>query len=304
MFMANSFVEYGFDLVLWRTDAISFKTVEFMKRNFNRVRSTMAHLLYEVRKVKQGFGRFKRDILFFMGVQRKNIELKYQADNYMENVKVRQVKIDVIKFIPFSFFILIPGAEILLPPFLVIFPNSVPSQFMSDQARAKKYEQIKERRINAARHLVQLLPNYLYSLEKDSQVGTEDIAKIQQLKSDFKKAQLLPTDLLQYKYLFKRFADFRYFNVKNLQKIAYFMSLEPVTGLNTINNLLSVFKLRIPIDTPGLNFLTKAILVRELNMYFGRIRKEDESLSFEHLDKYSEEQIDAICFRRGIDIDT
>lgn len=53
---------------------------------------------------------------------------------------MRQVKIDVIKFIPFSFFILIPGAELLLPPFLMVFPNSIPSQFMSEEARAKKFQ--------------------------------------------------------------------------------------------------------------------------------------------------------------------
>jgi len=44
-----------------------------------------------------------------------------------------------MKFIPFSFFILIPGAELLLPPFLMVFPNSVPSQFMSDSARLAKF---------------------------------------------------------------------------------------------------------------------------------------------------------------------
>jgi len=56
----------------------------------------------------------------------------------------------VIKFVPFSFFILIPGAEILLPPFLVVFPNSVPSQFMSNDAREAKFKLISERREKAA----------------------------------------------------------------------------------------------------------------------------------------------------------
>jgi LETM1 and EF-hand domain-containing protein 1 len=63
------------------------------------------------------------------------------------------VKIDVIKFIPFSFFIIVPGAEILLPPFLVIFPNSIPSQFMSEEARAKKFQEIKDKRQAAAKIL-------------------------------------------------------------------------------------------------------------------------------------------------------
>jgi hypothetical protein len=81
------------------------------------------------------------------------------------------------------------------------------------------------------------------------------------------------------------------------------MSLNPVTGLNIINNVLKIVKLNIPIDTPGLSVMTKLLLVRELNMYFCRIRKEDESLSFDCLDSMPEEQIDRICFRRGIEID-
>jgi hypothetical protein len=67
------------------------------------------------------------------------------------------------------------------------------------------------------------------------------------------------------------------------------MSLNPVTGFNIINNVLKIFKLEIPLNTPGFRIISKVILVRELNMYFARIRKEDESLSFTSLDKFSEE---------------
>lgn len=38
-------------------------------------------------------------------------------------------------------------------------------------------------------------------------------------------------------------------------------------------------------------------------MYFSRIRKEDESLNIHKLHEFTEEQIDAICFKRGIEID-
>ena len=81
------------------------------------------------------------------------------------------------------------------------------------------------------------------------------------------------------------------------------MSLEPVTGFNIINNLLGCIRLKIPIEAPGVNIISKILLTRELNMYFARIRKEDESLSFEMIDSFTEEEIDAICFKRGIDID-
>lgn len=134
-------------------------------------------------------------------------------------------------------------------------------------------------------------------------MSEKDLEAIQNLKSDLKKTRLLPTDLLQYKPIFKRYLDFRYFSVPQLQKMAFFMSLDPVTGLNTINNILRIFKISIPVDAPVINIFTKAILVRELNMYFSRIRKEDVALSFDMLDGFTEDEIDAICFKRGIEID-
>lgn len=100
---------------------------------------------------------------------------------------------------------------------------------------------------------------------------------------------MLPTDLLQYKDIFRSYADFRYFSVDGLMKMANFMSLNPVTGFNIINNILKIVKMEIPLNAPVIRILTKAILVRELNMYFSRIRKEDEAISFTSLDKYSEE---------------
>jgi len=71
-------------------------------------------------------------------------------------------------------------------------------------------------------------------------------------------------------------------------KISHFMSLQPVTGFNIINNVLKIVKLQIPVDGPIIRLISKQLLVRELNMYFARIRKEDESLSFQQLEQLSE----------------
>lgn len=103
--------------------------------------------------------------------------------------------------------------------------------------------------------------------------------------------------------IFKKYADFKFFSVEGLKKISNFMGLQPVTGFNIINNVLAIVRLKIPIDAPGIRLISHTILVRELNMYFARIRKEDESISFNDLNSFSEEEIDAICFRRGIEID-
>lgn len=80
------------------------------------------------------------------------------------------------------------------------------------------------------------------------------------------------------------------------------MSLEPVTGFNIINNLLKVFKYEIPLTMPGVRQMSKMLMVRELNMYFKKIRKEDENLSFQLLEKLNEKEIDKLCFMRGIEI--
>lgn len=85
-------------------------------------------------------------------------------------------------------------------------------------------------------------------------------------------------------------------------KVSNFMSLEPVTGFNTINNILRLIKLEIPIDAPVIKHLTKYLLIRQIKMYLKQIRKIDESINFEDLDKFTEDQIDLLCFKRGIEI--
>jgi len=69
-FIANSFLEYLKDILFWRVDPFVFKTAEFTKRNFNKMRSTLAHLIYEVKKIKRGFGKLKNDCLYVLGVKK------------------------------------------------------------------------------------------------------------------------------------------------------------------------------------------------------------------------------------------
>jgi LETM1-like protein len=80
------------------------------------------------------------------------------------------------------------------------------------------------------------------------------------------------------------------------------MSLSPVTGLNTLNNLLKPFKVKIPIDAPVISYFTRMIITRELNLYFKRIREDDVLMSFEKLDNITEEELNFIAIRRGIEV--
>ena len=71
--------------------------------------------------------------------------------------------------------------------------------------------------------------------------------------------------------------------------IANFMSKNPVTGVNTINNIIRLTKKQIPIDAPYVHGITRRILARELNMLFNKLRKEDLLIGLENINEFSEE---------------
>lgn len=121
---------YCRDIFRGRTDAVVFKTVEFLKRQVLRVRGMLYSIWLGLKHVLKGLGKVKKDVGFLIGFQRRQVGTKYTKDDYFERSKVRQVKKDVIKFIPFSAFLIVPGGELFIPPYLMIFPNSMPSQFM------------------------------------------------------------------------------------------------------------------------------------------------------------------------------
>lgn len=118
---------------------------------------------------------------------------------------------DLIKFIPFSFFVIVPFAEFLFPAWLVIFPNSIPSQFLDKADREKKFKQLKDKQKDAAEKLLYIWPNYLSKLAKDPLVTDKDKVAIKELAAAIRGEKALPTDLLQYRQLFQKYGQFKDF---------------------------------------------------------------------------------------------
>ena len=65
---------------------------------------------------------------------------------------------------------------------------------------------------------------------------------MKELRLLLKGENFLPTDLLEFRRLFTKYGQFRMFKTRSLMHMANFMSIEPVTGLNTINNILRLFR--------------------------------------------------------------
>jgi hypothetical protein len=60
----------------------------------------------------------------------------------------------------------------------------------------KQIKMMTERRNIAAEKLLYILPKYLYALEKDTSVDSEDKEQVKQLKHVLRSENVLPTDLL------------------------------------------------------------------------------------------------------------
>jgi hypothetical protein len=63
-----------------------------------------------------------------------------------------------------------------------------------------------ERRHIAAEKLLYILPRYLYALEKDPSVDPNDKEQVKSLKHILRSENVLPTDLLQFRQLFQKYA--------------------------------------------------------------------------------------------------
>jgi len=78
-----------------------------------------------------------------------NLYRKKQAEYFtgFELFQSSRIKVDLLKFIPYSVILVVPFAELSLPIILWLFPNAVPSHYLFDTAeesRIEKCEQIQQ----------------------------------------------------------------------------------------------------------------------------------------------------------------
>ena len=77
---------------------------------------------------------------------------------------------------------MIPGGEIFLPAWVMIFPNSIPSQFVADDEREKKFREMLQRQENSAQKLEFTYPRYIQRLLNSNEVIESDKEKLVELK--------------------------------------------------------------------------------------------------------------------------
>lgn len=83
-----------------------------------KIKHIWRHMVHSLKEVKS-------DAKYAFAVrQNKGLKINFSP---IEFVKYNQIMVDLIKFLPYSVFIIVPGAELVLPIYMWLLPNSTPS---------------------------------------------------------------------------------------------------------------------------------------------------------------------------------
>ena len=78
---------------------------------------------------------------------------------------------------------------------------------------------------DSAEKLLYIIPGYFAKLVRDDAVDKNDVSELAALVAILRKEDALPTDFLQYRNLFRKYANFKNFDTKTLMHMAHFMSI-------------------------------------------------------------------------------
>ena len=223
-----------------------------------------------------------------------------------ERLKMSNTKIDLLKMIPFSFFIIVPGAELTLPLCLYLFPNMIPSTFISKTKAEKSIVHLLDARNIYADAL------YQYMLKRTSMAGKplEEFNKFLYTS----KHSLNKKELLEYHSHFAELFKFAHMDDKTLLNVCRLLTMEPWTGFKVFGRMIfdpyykikglitkrKVTELWAP-DNFVTAFISKYLLLFQLKSHLNRIREDDYLLITEDMTVIDQETIITCCRQRAIE---
>uniref|UniRef100_A0A8C9GAQ7 Mitochondrial proton/calcium exchanger protein-like n=1 Tax=Piliocolobus tephrosceles TaxID=591936 RepID=A0A8C9GAQ7_9PRIM len=193
---------------------------------------------------------------------------------------------DMFKLIPFSFFIIVPFAEFLLPIVLRIYPDLLPSTFKNNDDNLTNIK----KKIYAKQQLSKFLQQLIE--EKEKQLGENIDIDIEKKKNILNKFHLQlinkdesdvnpflsVNDTLKIAKIFKEEFALDKMELKTLQTICHLLGLKP--------------------------YSIQYHVVLQLRHHFLRLQREDRELIYEGVDNLKESSLIEICKDRGMNFNT
>lgn len=247
-----------------------------------------------------------------LGADAVRLQLYYASkqgfDSYTptEYIDRQRIKMDLFKFIPYAFFIVVPGAELLIPPYFLFFPNASPTPFMNEQKVAARLKKAEDRQKASFEHLSKKFkplfgPQYeriavLTAALKDDPFNAELRRELRELDA------YIHHELIKNWSRFQKKLRFSNMTIDDLDFVLKFMFFDYVDGVHIINVLLNLHKkianfvltkvfkskprfamTRFTFDIFPLNEMRKFFLRRQLAWQFGRLETQDH-LAEQHPD--------------------
>ncbi|KAK1442840.1 leucine zipper-EF-hand containing transmembrane protein [Babesia gibsoni] len=210
--------------------------------------------------------------------------LKGHPMRYNERKLLMKTLNDALKMVPFSFFIIVPFAEFLLPVAIRLFPQMLPSTFRTDNPNSDDYLQkkllAKKELAQFFQELVQERTNQILQEELDSSLKT----KMEALK-DFQERILNKGDqdvnpflssneLLVFSKLFKNEFKLDKMNLETLKVMCKLLGITP--------------------------FSMPSHVVLQLRHHLLKIQREDRLILWEGVDSLSTEELQEACRDRAM----
>lgn len=161
-----------------------------------------------------------------------------------EFLTYKQIQRDLLKFLPFSLFVLIPVGEVFLPVYLYLFPNATPSQFYSE----KSVGQMVSAKVKLQRKAYEILRFRLRRVMKDIFRNLqEEVNNILLLDSAEQREQRLQElDLKMVLHMATRWDKygpqlaFSKLSLYEKECVLSFLFNDFVSGVNILNRLLNL----------------------------------------------------------------
>lgn len=260
----------------------------------------------EIKKVIQGCKVLWHDGKF---LARKQYAISFHGERYSlkETKMMDQTSTDLLKMIPFSFFVIVPFSELLLPPCLYLFPNMIPSTFLSKS----KFEA----RMAEVMHQRPLVSDSIHGYMLERSKTFKDTYP--ELADSLRKSprDLTLKSLEPYVDAFSNELPFSKMTNEQLMVTCSFLGLEPWTGFKTFDRavmvpvsfLLKLIRVSFPRKYEPKIFPFKQIyrnmVFLQLTRHLKKIREEDRVLLKEDIHNLEPELLKLVCYERGIDVE-
>lgn len=201
----------------------------------------------------QGSKDLWRDAKWIVNLYKTKESIYFTGYELLES---QRVKIDMLKFIPYSVILVVPFAELALPIILWLFPNAVPSFYLFDTAEDNRIERYEHTQLESHKFLIEKLIDVMTTRFKLSQI---DFSRYE----FFKEGYFEIIDELDQHLHFKNFSS------DELIKVLEFLGGgDFVTGTASINKIVNLFTLNIPrVTLKILRYLYSKLLRVKLEPY-------------------------------------